>query len=99
MAKYDVCRDRSGDGLLLEVQTDLLSGLNTRVVVPLLPRASAPTPAARLNPVFTVKGEQVVMVTQFVAAVPVGILGEKITSLADHFDQITQAVDMLIQGF
>lgn len=99
MAKYDVCRDPSGDGLLLDVQTDLLSGLNTRVVVPLLSKASAPTPAARLNPVFTVKGEQVVMVTQFVAAVPAGMLGEKITSLADDFDQITQAIDMLIQGF
>ena len=74
MAKYDVYPNPSGDGYLLDVQTDLLSALNTRVVVPLLPKSRAPKPATRLNPVFEIEGQQVVMVTQFLAAVPVGIL-------------------------
>ncbi|WP_170763101.1 CcdB family protein [Ruegeria lacuscaerulensis] len=99
MPKYDVFPNPSGDGFLLDVQTDLLSDLNTRIVVPLLPNSTAPIPAARLNPVFEVNGERVVMVTQFLAAVPVGILKSQICNLSDEFDQITVAIDMLMQGF
>lgn len=99
MPKYDVFPNPSGDGFLLDVQTDLLSDLNTRVVVPLLPKSSAPKPATRLNPVFEIDGEPVVMVTQFMAAVPVGILKSQVCNLSDDFDQITVAIDMLMQGF
>ena len=62
MPKYDVFPNPSGDGSLLDVQADLLSGLNTRVIVPLLP--------ARLNPIFDFEDQPVVMVTQFMATVP-----------------------------
>ncbi len=99
MPKYDVFPNPSGDGFLLDVQTDLLSDLNTRVVVPLLPKAKAPKPAARLNPVFDINDERVVMVTQFMAAVPVGVLKSQVCNLSDEFDQITNAIDMLMQGF
>ena len=37
MARFDVYRNSAGEGFLLDVQADLLSYLNTRVVVPLLP--------------------------------------------------------------
>jgi hypothetical protein len=47
-----------------------LRGLNTRVVVPLLPKSSAPSPAQRLNPVFSLNGQELVMATQYMAAVP-----------------------------
>lgn len=99
MAKYDVFPNPSGDGFLLDVQTDLLSNLNTRVVVPLLPQSSAPQPATRLNPTFEIEGEHVVMVTQFLAAVPVGILKSPVANQRESFDKITTAVDMLMQGF
>ncbi|SDW94805.1 toxin CcdB [Ruegeria halocynthiae] len=99
MPKYDVFPNPSGDGYLLDVQTDLLSDLNTRVVAPLLPKAHAPKPAARLNPEFRIEGEQVVMVTQFLAAVPTGILKSPVCNLKGDFERITVAVDMLMQGF
>ena len=99
MPKYDVFPNPSGDGFLLDVQTDLLSDLNTRVVVPLLPKSRSPKPATRLNPTFEIDGEQVVMVTQFLAAVPVGILKSQVGNLRDEFEKITIAIDMLIQGF
>ena len=99
MPKYDVFPNPSGDGYLLDVQTDLLSDLNTRVVVPLLPKLKAPKPATKLNPVFEINGEPVVMVTQFLAAIPVGLLKSQIGNLKNEFEQITIAVDMLVQGF
>ena len=99
MAKYDVYPNPSGDGFLLDVQTDLLRDLNTRVVVPLLPRSTAPKPASRLNPCFEIEGMQVVMVTQFLAAVPSALLKSHIANLDREFDRITTALDMLFQGF
>lgn len=99
MAKYDVFHDPSGDGFLLDVQTDLLSGLNTRVVVPLLPISNYPIPAARLNPIFEINGKRVVMVTQYLAAVPSSILNSRVGNLDEDYEQITIAVDMLMQGF
>ena len=71
MAQYDVFRNPEGSGYLLDVQSDLLDGLSTRLVIPLLPALQAPRPAARLNPVVNIKDEAHVMATQFIAAVPV----------------------------
>lgn len=99
MPKYDVYPSPSGDGYLLDVQTDLLSDLNTRVVVPLLPPSKAPKPATRLNPVFELDGKSVVMVTQFMAAVPTGMLNSAVGKLDEEFEKVTAAVDMLMQGF
>lgn len=69
MAKFDVHARHGGPGYLLDCQADLLCDLNTRFVVPLLPAEEAPRPAGRLNPVFEVRGQRVIMVTQFASAV------------------------------
>ncbi|PVA05559.1 CcdB family protein [Thalassorhabdomicrobium marinisediminis] len=99
MARFDVFPNPEGPGYLLDVQSDLLDGLNTRVVAPLMPRAHAPEPAKRLNPEFEVEGAAVVMVTQFIAAVPAAILGQPVARLDTASDTITNALDMLTQGF
>jgi toxin CcdB len=99
MAKYDVYAMTKGSGYVLDVQTDLLEHLNTRVVAPLLPQASAPKPATRLNPVFELEGGLHVMTTQFLSAVHVGELGKPAASLEPHFAEITAALDMVFQGF
>lgn len=99
MAKYDVYPGLEKDGLLLDVQADLLDALNTRMIVPLIAKSTAPTPAKRLNPVFTIDGHEYVMMTQFMAAVPTSILREPQASQKDKFDEITTAIDMLMQGF
>lgn len=59
---------------MLDVQSDLLGDLNTRVVVPLLKIGEAPLPAKRLNPVFQIEGVEVMMATQFLSAVPATLL-------------------------
>ena len=91
MARYDVYLSPSGTGYVLDVQADLLDGLNTRIVVPLMPTGSAPAPARRLNPVIEVASTPHVMVTQFLAAVPRAALGEPVLTLSDHDVEISRA--------
>lgn len=64
-----------------------------------MPASSAPLPAKRLNPVFDIEGESHVMVTQFMAAVPVAILKAPVASLAVREAEIGNALDMLFVGF
>lgn len=99
MARFEFFENKAGAGYLLDVQSDLLGGLNTRIVVPLLPQSSAPLPAQRLNPVFSVDGHEVVMATQYLAAVPERELSLKAGSLAMYQDEISGALDMLFLGF
>ena len=99
MAQYDVYPNPDGSGYLLDVQADLLDGLNSRIVVPLFPLDAAPKPAKTLNPVFAIAGGEVVMVTQFLAAVPASLLGTPEANLSDRFATITDALDMLFHGF
>jgi toxin CcdB len=99
MARFDIFENEGGAGYLLDVQSDLLSGLNTRVVVPLLPKSPAPSPAQWLNPVFIIKGQELVMATQYMAAIPEGELRSSVGSLAEQQDDISAALDMLFLGF
>lgn len=98
MARFDVYRRRGRAGYLLDCQADLLSALNTRFVVPLLPRDAAPVPAMRLNPMLTIAGEPHVMVTQFAAAVTLAELGDRVDTQAGETDRIVGALDLLIAG-
>ena len=99
MALHDVFQNPDGSGYFLDVQTDYLTHLNTRIVVPLLPLADAPKPAKRLNPIFEIKGERHMMATQYMAAVPANILKKPVANVSDRFDEITNALDMIFHGF
>ncbi|UJW85717.1 CcdB family protein [Devosia sp. SL43] len=99
MARFDVYLNPDGKGYLLDVQANLLDALNTRIVVPLIPEAVAPTAAQRLNPIFEIEAERCVMVTQFMAAVPRAILRAPLTNLAAHDTEIANALDMAFVGF
>ena len=99
MARFDVYKMATARGFLLDVQTDLLSGLNTRVVVPLLPLTDAPIPAQRLNPVLEIENLEVLMATQFLAAVPESELKEVVGNLGGSQNEISVALDMLFSGF
>jgi len=99
MPKYDVYRAPKGAGYLLDVQTDLLGDLRSRVVVPLLPRTQNYPIAKRLNPVFVLFDKEHIMVTELLAAVPKQMLTAPQANLSDHFAEITDALDMLFQGF
>jgi toxin CcdB len=73
--------------------------LNTRIVVPLMPPAVAPKPAKGLNPEFMIGDTRVVMVTQFLSAMPTSALKEPVATLEQHHTMIADAIDLLLQGF
>ena len=81
MNRYDVYRNNFGTGYILDAHTDLLSRLNTRVVVPLVNISDSPKLAKYLNPRLEVKGEEVAMMTQFIAAIPE-------SELTNHVDNL-----------
>ena len=96
MARHDVYR---GVGAyLLDCQSDYLRGLDTRFVVPLLPEGEVPR-VHRLNPVFSIEGERVVMATQLGSSVSARHLRDPVASLLDQHDVIMNAFDVLLTGY
>ena len=98
MSRFSVYANAEGIGYLVDVQANLLSHLNTRMVVPLLPADRAPLPAQTLNPVFDIDGTRHVLVTQFMAAVPVKVLKTCSFDAQDRSHDIIAALDCLFQG-
>lgn len=105
MARFDVYRNSGGKveevPFLLDVQSDVLSALDTRVVVPLrrrdrFPAAKVP---ANLMPSVSVEGVDCLLEVPKLAAVPTRILKQPLTSLHDQQFVITAALDFLFQGF
>lgn len=99
MARYDVYPNQDGKGYLLDVQAEIHSHFNTRVVVPLLPMEIAPKPARTLNPLFELNGNTYSMVTQYMATVQVKSLKDKVFNVKDRHTDIVTAIDLLLQGF
>jgi toxin CcdB len=96
MAQFDV--HRFGTGLVVDCQSNLLSHITSRFVVPLIRQSEAPNVVRRLNPVFEIHGESYVMVTESAGAVRAQGLGIFVLSLAHRSFEITDAIDILISG-
>jgi toxin CcdB len=86
-------------GYLLDVQADLIPDLATRVVVPLFSDHRLPYVLRDLNPRFDVLGISVVLMTQEIASIQKRLLQRPVASLADHRDEITRALGILLTGF
>lgn len=103
MAQFDVCRNSNLESsrvipYLLDVQSDLLEVLATRVVVPLVLATEMGKVANTLNPQFEIEGVCVVMSAPEIAGVPCRVLGEKIVSLQSRRGEIIAALDLLFTG-
>ena len=84
---------------LLDIQTDLLNSLTTRVVIPLYTVSAMGKAAKHLNIQFSIKRTTVIMSTAELAGVTVNSLGEKVCSLNEHRNEIIAAIDFLVTGF
>ena len=93
---YHVRGDQSG--YLVNIQSDLMEHLPTRMVV-LLPLDQAPPALGRLNLVFEIKGRRHVFLTHLMAAVPTEELGLGIGTLTPHKEAIERAIHMVFYGF
>ena len=105
MARFDIYagigRNKASAPFLVDVQSDYLQGLATRVVVPLIrvdAFASVKLPAD-FTPVFEIAGIECMFYPAFIGAVPTRELGASIGSLADGRDKILAALDRLTGGF
>lgn len=103
MAQFDVYLNKNSKSkneipYLLDVQSNLLSTLESRVVVPLL-KKSIIKPIKYLNPIFLIEGNEVIMSTSEISGIPRSILDKRIISLANKRDEIIAALDFLITGF
>lgn|SRR3546814_902477 len=83
---------------LLDVQSDLIDAMDTRVVVPLLVAARAEYVVARLMPGVIVRGEAMVMDTAHLAGVSRRVIGEPLEDLSGERDTIMAALDFLVSG-
>ena len=99
MGRFNVYPNVSGSGYLINVQADLMHPFNTRMVIPLLPLAEAPTPAKTLNPLFNIDGIEHSMATQYMAAVPLNDLKVSAFNVQNRHDDIVAAIDFLFHGF
>ena len=103
MAQFDVYRNPGPDSrripYLLDVQSDLLAGVTTRVVVPLARSTEYAKPTRRLQPVFEVEGKPTVMLSTDLAGVLRSELGPRVASLAAERDEVMAALDFLCFGF
>ena len=103
MAQFDVYGNpnpasQKSAPYLLDVQTDLLDNLATRVVVPLVASSAMPTPGRHLNPVFSIGETVLLMSTAEIAGVSTKALGKKVCSIKEYRNEIVAALDFLITG-
>ena len=104
MTQFDVYENPNAETnrmvpYLLDIQSDLLDTLATRVVAPLVDERIVGKPILHLNPRFHIAETPVVMSTTELAGIPTGALGKKIGSLKDQRNEIIAALDFLITGF
>lgn len=100
MARFDVFenRGRSLAPYLLDVQSDYLGTLETRLVIPLTAKILGDI-VPRLHLVVRIDDKTYYTATNHMAAVPKIQLGKKVASLADQDFEITASIDFLLQGF
>ena len=102
VAQFDIYKtDLELAPLLLEVQSNLLSGLDTKVVIPLIEnKKSTPEQLARLHPIVNIEGTEYIIRTAELGAVPKSLLTNKVSNIEDQYRQkIIDALDFLILGF
>lgn len=84
---------------LLDIQSDLIAELGTRVVVPLYTAAAMKGKVLKtLTPIFNIEGKQYVMVTPQLAGIAKKQLGNQVADLSAQRDEIIAALDLLITG-
>ena len=104
MARFDVyahpdVATRRMTPFLLDVQNTHVSGLATRVVIPLRMADTFPLRMRDLNPLFEIVGRDVVADTAAIAAFPAADLRSPVTSLQRQAELVVSALDTLFGSY
>jgi toxin CcdB len=86
-------------GYALDVQSNLLDRLDTRVMIPLTDASRVVNVMSKLNPIFVVNGTRYLLSTERMASVPVADIGPSAVDLTSKADEIAAALDFLFLGF
>ena len=104
MHRFHAYELRSAEGqatypLVLNVQSELVDGLHTRVVVPLA-RATVFKGKVinRLMPLLEIEGESWVMLTAQLGAIRVRDMGVDVADFSSNRSAIIAAIDVLLSG-
>lgn len=104
MAQFSAYRNPNPDTrgtypYLLDIQSELISDLGTRVVVPLAPASAMEGKTIKLlMPILEVEGKRHVMITPQLAGISKKQLGALVADLSSERDAIIAALDLLITG-
>lgn len=105
MARFDVYANanpgsRSRYPYVLDAQSPLLDGLETRLVIPLVEKASYGSALLKnLSPIVTIAGLEYVLLTPQMASMSRRQLGAFVVSCKDLRAEIVAAIDFLVSGF
>ncbi len=83
----------------VDVQSDMLNELNSRIVIPLSSQKILNNlNVEKLCPVVEIDGSQFVLLTNQMTSVPCSILKTKVTNLEQYRWEILGAIDLLLTG-
>ena len=104
MARFDVfanpdSTERKRIPFFLDVQSDHIKSIQTRVVVPLWRSDLLSDRLENLHPEFDVAGQRVVMDTPALGSLPAKVLKKKIANLVTDQLLIQDALDSLFGGY
>ena len=104
MARFDVYAnpelgERKHTPYLLDIQNDFISGLATRVVIPLRREAAFGPRAKDLNPMVMVAKDAVVVDAAALGAIPLVELQKPVANLREQRTEIQDALDALFGAY
>jgi toxin CcdB len=103
MPQFDVVANPDADEsayrpYLVVLQSDLVSGLSSTVVAPLVP-SDQMKGASRMNPIVNVDGKEFWLATHELFAVDRRMLRKTVASLSQERDVIITALDFVFTGY
>lgn len=99
MSQFDVYAGVGRSGrLVVDLQSNILDPMATRIVAPLFQRSEAPI-LTELTPVVRLDGRDLVVMIPLMASIPIRELQRPAGSLASDQDVIKRALDVVFLGF
>lgn len=97
MARYDVYRFNGK--YVVDLQCDLVTIPGSRVVAPMVEKASVPETVKGLHPNVDFAEGSLVIATHLLAAAPIAALDGPVGNCRGQGDEITRALDLLFIGY